>query len=83
MICWLQIVEDAKCDYPAACNAMETLLFHRSLVSTPLFEAVLENLRHKEVMAPFPSSSLPPSSGGRPVGHEWQGWAMRWRVPVG
>ena len=33
----LKIVQDAKCGYPSACNAMETLLFHSSLIDTLIF----------------------------------------------
>ena len=33
----IKIVIDAKTDYPAACNAMETLLVHESLVTNEYF----------------------------------------------
>lgn len=43
----MKIIKDAKCDYPAACNAMETLLIHESLMSGSFFRDVCSML-HKE-----------------------------------
>jgi gamma-glutamyl phosphate reductase len=36
----VKIVLDAKTDYPAACNAMETLLVHESLLENGVFHKV-------------------------------------------
>ncbi|BFZ02144.1 hypothetical protein BsWGS_05182 [Bradybaena similaris] len=41
----LHVVRDAKCDYPAACNSMETLLIHKSHRSGVLFDKLCEMLR--------------------------------------
>ncbi|PRQ59290.1 putative glutamate-5-semialdehyde dehydrogenase, Glutamate 5-kinase [Rosa chinensis] len=44
-----QIVLDAKINYPAACNAMETLLVHKDLMHTAEFNDLIVQLRHKGV----------------------------------
>jgi delta-1-pyrroline-5-carboxylate synthetase len=45
----LKIVKDAKTDYPSACNAMETLLFHEDLVDTPMFHQICQMLKNEGV----------------------------------
>lgn len=44
-----RILLDAKLDYPAACNAAETMLFHRHHVETGLMEKVLRMMRKEGV----------------------------------
>lgn len=46
-------VRDSKCDYPAACNAMETLLIHKDLIKTSFFDDVLDMFRTENVSHPI------------------------------
>ncbi|EDQ93056.1 uncharacterized protein MONBRDRAFT_19302 [Monosiga brevicollis MX1] len=45
----LRVIIDAKTDYPAACNAMETLLVHKDLVESPTFKSIVTDLRNAGV----------------------------------
>lgn len=40
-----KLVVDAKTDYPSACNAMETLLLHKDVISNGVASSVLMGLR--------------------------------------
>ena len=73
----MEIVKDAKTDYPSACNAMETLLFHVDLVDSPLFHQICQMLKSdgvqvfagpkimpKMTFAPEPAKKLKHEYGG-------------------
>ena len=49
MLIFVLLVEDSKCDYPSACNAMETLLINKCHMTNGLFEELCDVLKSRQV----------------------------------
>ena len=65
-------VVDSKCDYPSACNSVETILVHKSLLNSAIFQSVISALKERNVVihpGPALSSALPFHSGQVPSLH--------------
>ncbi|CAI5486445.1 unnamed protein product, partial [Closterium sp. Naga37s-1] len=62
-----RIILDAKMDYPAACNAMETLLLHEELVKSGAAAELIQELKDNGIVlhagtTAAPAFSLPPAA---------------------
>ena len=45
----VKVIIDSKCDYPAACNAVETLLIHEEILKKEFFQKLVKALTEKQV----------------------------------
>ncbi|XP_047312588.1 delta-1-pyrroline-5-carboxylate synthase-like [Impatiens glandulifera] len=71
------IILDAKLDYPAACNAMETLLVHSDLVTNGDLKKLVEELQEKGIIlyGGPKAASLLNLREAETLHHEYSSWA--------
>ena len=90
----LKVVVDSKKDYPAACNAVETVLVHRALAADGRLDALLDGLAAAGVglhRAHPPGAAVLDTPAGRVASlpsapalrHEWGGLNVSVRVVEG
>lgn len=58
----LKVVVDAKCQYPSACNSVETILIHKNAVEN-IYKKLVETLHSNGVIVKADESLLPLSAG--------------------
>jgi glutamate-5-semialdehyde dehydrogenase len=72
----LRVIEDAKLDYPAACNAVETVLVHRD-IANEFLPKLLDCLRERAVTVHGDEQVRQANSDVQPVGE----WHREYGVP--
>lgn len=75
----LRVIEDAKLDYPAACNAVETVLVHRDIAQSFL-PALAKNLHEHGVVVHADSASRKLLGDAKDL-HEIDAWNREYGAP--
>jgi gamma-glutamyl phosphate reductase len=68
----MRVIEDAKCDYPAACNAVETVLVHREIAKLFL-PKLAKGLHGRGVTMHCDDETFAITSGGIGPTDQWAG----------
>ncbi|HZL27607.1 MAG TPA: glutamate-5-semialdehyde dehydrogenase [Acidobacteriaceae bacterium] len=79
----LRVIEDAKCDYPAACNAVETVLVHREIAKLFLPKLAGRLDAHGVTMHCDDETFAITTSGGIGPTDDWAGQPQAVTAPGG
>ncbi|HEY5330215.1 MAG TPA: gamma-glutamyl-phosphate reductase [Acidobacteriaceae bacterium] len=79
----LRVIEDAKCDYPAACNAVETVLVHREIAKLFLPKLAGRLDAHGVTMHCDEGTFAITTSGGIGPTDDWEGQPQAVTAPGG